>query len=89
MQSYVFALRLQIQERENYRYASAEFGNRSIDNTSLAEVMLVDKAEEKKYVVGHSKDIGELSAAGFEARLKRVEEKLQKLKLISKAVSIN
>jgi transposase len=42
--------------------------------------MVVDNSRRKKYVIGHSKDIGELIAAGFEARLKRVEEKLQKTK---------
>jgi transposase len=79
MQSYVFALKLQNEEkgiidmlRQNLKPID--------DNTSLAELKLVDNSRRKKYVVGHSKDIGELSAAGFEARLKKVEEKLQKIK---------
>jgi len=80
MQSYVFALRLQIQEREIIDMLRQNLKPID-DNTSLAEVMLVDNSRRKKYVVGHSKDIGELSAAGFEARLKRVEEKLQKTKV--------
>jgi transposase len=79
MQSYVFALRLQNQEREIIDMLRPNLKPID-DNTSLAEVMLVDNSRRKKYVVGHSKDIGELSAAGFEARLKRVEEKLQKTK---------
>lgn len=79
MQPYVFALKLQNQEkaiidalRENLKPID--------DNTSLAEVILVDNSRRKKYVVGHSKDIGKLSAEGFEAKLKRVEEKLNKIK---------
>jgi hypothetical protein len=39
-----------------------------------------NNSRRKKYVVGHSKDIGKLSAEGFEVRLKRVEEKLQNIK---------
>lgn len=79
MQSYVFALRLQTQEREIIDMLRQNLKPID-DNTSLAEVMLVDNSRRKKYVVGRSKDIGELSAAGFEARLKRIEEKLQKTK---------
>jgi len=79
MQSYVFALRLQNQEREIIDMLRQNLKPIN-DNTSLAEVKLVDNSRRKKYVVGHSKDIGELSAAGFEAKLKRVEEKLQKIK---------
>ncbi len=79
MQSYVFALRLQTQEREIIDMLRPNLKPIN-ENTSLAEVMLVDNSRRKKYVVGHSKDIGELSAAGFEAKLKRVEEKLQKIK---------
>ena len=79
MQSYVFALRLQNQERDIIDMLRQNLKPID-DNTSLAEVTLVDNSRRKKYVVGHSKDIGELSAAGFEARLKQVEEKLQKTK---------
>jgi len=79
MQSYVFALRLQTQEREIIDMLRPNLKPIN-ENTSLAEVTLVDNSRRKKYVVGHSKDIGELSAAGFEAKLKRVEEKLQKTK---------
>ncbi len=79
LQSYVFALKLQNQERDIIDALRQNLIPIN-ENTSLAEVMLVDNSRRKKYVVGHSKDIGELSAAGFEARLKRVEEKLQKTK---------
>jgi transposase len=79
MQSYVFALKLQNQEKEIID-ALRENLKPIDDNTSLAEVMLVDNSRRKKYVVGYSKDIGKLSAEGFEAKLKRVEEKLQKIK---------
>jgi transposase len=79
MQSYVFALKLQNQEKDIID-ALRENLKSIDDNTSLAEVMLVDNSRRKKYVVGHSKDIAKLSAEGFEAKLKRVEEKLQKIK---------
>ena len=79
LQSYVFALKLQNQERDIIDALRQNLKPIN-ENTLLAEVMLVDNSRRKKYVVGHSKDIGELSAAGFEARLKRVEEKLQKTK---------
>ncbi|HEY9246449.1 MAG TPA: hypothetical protein VIO11_06340, partial [Candidatus Methanoperedens sp.] len=46
----------------------------------LIEVILEENSRMKKYVIGHSKDIEEQNAAGFESRLKRVEEKLQKIK---------
>jgi transposase len=79
LQSYVFALKLQNQERDIIDKLWQNLKPID-DNISLAEVKLVDNSRRKKYVVGHSKDIGELSAAGFEARLKKVEEKLQKIK---------
>ncbi len=78
-QPYVFALRLQKKERElidTYRQNLKPID----DNTSLTEIILEENGRTKKYVIGHSKDIEEQSAAGFEARLKRVEEKLQKIK---------
>ena len=43
-------------------------------------MILEENGRMKKYVIGHSKDIERQSAVGFEARLKRVEEKLQKIK---------
>ena len=79
IQSYVFALKLQNQERDIID-ALRENLKPIDDNTSLAEVILVDNSRRKKYVVGHSKDIEKLSAEGFEAKLKRVEEKLKKIK---------
>jgi len=79
MQSYVFALKLQNQERDIID-ALRENLKPIDDNTALAEVILVDNSRRKKYVVGHSKDIEKLSAEGFEAKLKRVEEKLKKIK---------
>jgi transposase len=79
MQSYVFALKLKNQEKEIIDLLRENLKPID-DNTSLAEVMLVDNSRRKKYVVGHSKDVGKLSAEGFEAKLKRVEEKLQKIK---------
>lgn len=79
MQSSVFALKLQNQEKEIID-ALRENLKPIDDNTSLAEVMLVDNSRRKKYVVGHSKDIAKLGDEGFEAKLKRVEEKLQKIK---------
>jgi hypothetical protein len=79
MQSYVFALKLQNQEKEIID-AIRENLKPIDDNTSLTEVMLVDNSRRKKYVVGHSKDIAKLSDEAFEAKLKRVEEKLQKIK---------
>ncbi len=79
MQPYVFALRLQKKEkgiidmhRQNLKPID--------DNTSLTEVILEENGRVKKYVLGHSKDIEEQSTTGFEARLKRVEEKLQRIK---------
>ncbi len=78
-QPYVFALRLQKKEKElidMHRQNLKPIG----DNTSLTEVTLEENGRTKKYVIGHSKDIEEQSVAGFEARLKRVEEKLQKIK---------
>ena len=79
MQSYVFALKLKNQEKEIIDVVRENL-KQIDDNTSLAEVMLVDNSRRKKYVVGYSKDIGKLSAEGFEVRLKRVEEKLQNIK---------
>jgi transposase len=79
MQSYVFALKLQNEEKEIIDMLRQNLKPID-DNTSLAEVMLVDNSRRKKYVIGHSKDIAKLSAEGFEAKLKRVEEKLQKIK---------
>ncbi len=79
MQPYVFALKLKNQEKEIID-ALRENLKPIDDNTSLAEIMLVDNSRRKKYVVGYSKDIGKLSAEGFEVRLKRVEEKLQNIK---------
>jgi len=79
MQPYVFALRLQKKEkgiidvhRQNLKPID--------DNTSLTELTLEENGRMKKYVIGHSKDIEEQRATGFEARLKRIEEKLQKIK---------
>jgi transposase len=79
MQPYVFALRLQKKEKgiiDMYRQNLKPID----DNTSLTEVVLEENSRMKKYVVGHSKDIEEQSATGFEARLERIEEKLQKIK---------
>lgn len=79
VQPYVFALRLQKKEKE---LIDMHRQNLKLidDNTSLTEVILEENGRMKKYVIGHSKDIEEQSATGFEARLKRVEEKLQKIK---------
>jgi transposase len=79
MQPYVFARRLQKKEKgiiDTYRQDLKPID----DNTSLTEVVLEENGRMKKYVIGHSKDIEEQSATGFEAKLKRVEEKLQKIK---------
>lgn len=79
VQSYVFALRLQKKEKE-----LIDMHRRNLklidDNTSLTETILEENGRMKKYVIGHSKDIEEQSTIGFEARLKRVEEKFQKIK---------
>jgi len=76
---YVFALRLQKKEKELIDLHRQNL--KPIDeNTSLTEVILEENGRMKKYVIGHSKDIERQSAVGFEARLKRVEEKLQKIK---------
>jgi transposase len=58
MQPYVFALKLKNQEKEIID-ALRENLKPIDDNTSLAEVILVDNSRRKKYVVGHSKDIEE------------------------------
>lgn len=79
VQPYVFALRLQKKEKQlidKYRQNLKSID----DNTSLTEVTLEENGRNKKYVIGHSKDIEKQSATGFEARLKRVEEKLEKIK---------
>lgn len=79
MQPYVFALRLQKKEKgiiDMYRQNLKPID----DNTSLTEVVLEENGRMRKYVIGHSKNIEEQSATGFEAKLKRVEEKLQKIK---------
>jgi len=79
VQPYVFALRLQKKEKELIDLHRQNL--KPIDeNTSLTEVILEDNGRMKKYVIGHSKDIERQSSVGFEARLKRVEEKLQKIK---------
>ncbi len=79
VQLYVFALRLQKKEKELIDMHRQNL--KMIDeNTSLTEVILEENGRMKKYVIGHSKDIEGQSAVGFEARLKRVEEKLQKIK---------
>lgn len=79
VQPYVFALRLQKKEKE---LIDMHRQNLKLidDNTSLTEIILEDNGRMKKYVIGHSKDIEEHSATGFEARLKRIEEKLHKIK---------
>jgi transposase len=79
VQPYVFALRLQKKEKE---LIDMHRQNLKLidDNTSLTEVILEENGRMKKYVVGHSKDIEKQSVIGFEARLKRVEEKLKKIK---------
>ncbi len=79
LQPYVFALRLQKKEKELIDMHRQNLKPVD-DNTSLTEVILEENGRMKKYVIGHSKDIEEQGAAGFEARLKRVEEKLQKIK---------
>ncbi len=79
VQPYVFALRIQKKEKELIDMHRQNLKPID-DNTSLTEVILEENGRMKKYVIGHSKDIEEQSATGFEARLKRVEEKLQKIK---------
>jgi len=54
MQSYVFALKLQNQERDIID-ALRENLKPIDDNTSLAEVIVVDNSRRKKYVVGIAK----------------------------------
>lgn len=79
VQPYVFALRLQKKEKELIDMHRQNL--KLIDkNTSLTEVILEENGRVKKYVIGHSKDIEGQSSVGFEARLKRVEEKLLKTK---------
>jgi transposase len=79
IQPYIFALKLQKKEKQIIDMFRQNL--KSIDDyTSLTEVILEENGRMKKYVIGYSKDIKEQSAAGFEFRLKRVEEKLQKIK---------
>jgi transposase len=78
-QGYVFALRLQKNEKQLIDMHRQNLKPID-DNTSLTEVILEENGRMKKYVIGHSKDIEEQNATGFEARLKRVEEKLTKIK---------
>lgn len=79
MQPYVFAIRLHKKEKELIDMHRENLKPID-DNTSLAEVILEENGRTKKYVIGHSKDIEKQSAIGFEERLKRVEENLQKIK---------
>lgn len=79
MQPYIFALKLQRKEKEiidMYRQNLKPID----DNTSLTEVILEENSRIKKFVIGYSKDIEEQSTVGFESKLKRVEDKLQKIK---------
>jgi len=79
VQPYVFALRLQKKEKELIDMHRQNLKPID-DNTSLTEIKLEENGRMKKYVIGHSKDIEKQSETGFEARLKRVEEKLKKIK---------
>lgn len=79
IQPYIFALKLQKKEKQIIDMFRQNL--KPIDeNTSLTEVILEENGRMKKYVIGYSKDIEEQSTVGFESRLKRAEDKSQKIK---------